>query len=92
MLATVSKLTPQMLADCYIAVAGHKTIGAVQRDTENVPATVRRALDAMQVATQDLEITIGIAFCSPRNVRIPSSAPPGTGKPISPRPGIEDQS
>ena len=51
-----------MLADCYTAVAEHKTIGAVQRDTENVPATVRRALDAMQVATQDLEITIGITF------------------------------
>ena len=92
MLATVSKLTPQMLADCYTAVAEHKTIGAVQRDTENVPATVRRALDAMQVATQDLEITIGIAILSPRISSAPSPLPQGPGNPQAPRPGMEDQS
>ena len=81
-----------MLADCYTAVAEHKTIGAVQRDTANVPATVRRALDAMQVATQDLEITIGIAFLVQGIFVYPLPLPQGPGKPQAPRPGIEDQS
>ena len=48
-----------MLADCYTTVAEHKTIGAVQRDKENVPAEVRRALDTMQIATQDVLNTDG---------------------------------
>ena len=58
-LASFATLTPQMLADCYNVVAEHKTIGAVMRDKENVPAAVRRALDAMQVATQDVLNTDG---------------------------------
>ena len=58
-LAAFAKLTPQMLADCYNVVAEHKTIGAVMRDKENVPVAVRRALDAMQVATQDVLNTDG---------------------------------
>ena len=48
-----------MLADCYNVVAEHKTIGAGMRDEENVPAAVRRALDAMQVATQGVLNTDG---------------------------------
>ena len=52
-LAAFAKLTPQMLEDCFNVVAEHKTIGAVMRDKENVPAAVRRALDAMQLATQE---------------------------------------
>ena len=58
-LLSFSKLTPQMLADCYTVVAEHKSIGAVQRDKANVPAAVRRALDTMQVATQDCLNTDG---------------------------------
>ena len=59
MLASFAKLTPQMLADCYNVVAEHKTVGAVMRDKENVLAAVRLALDAMQVATQDVLNTDG---------------------------------
>ena len=59
MLSSVAKLTPQMLADCLHVVAEHKTIGAVMRDKENVPAAVRRALDSMQLATQDIIGTDG---------------------------------
>ncbi len=58
-LASFSKLSPQMLADCYTVVAEHKNIGAAQRDKANVPAAVRRALDTMQVATQDVLNTDG---------------------------------
>ena len=58
-LASFSKLSPQMLADCYTVVAEHKTIGAVQRDKANVPSAIRRALDTMQIATQDVLNTDG---------------------------------
>ena len=43
-----------MVADCYNVVIEHKTIGAVMRDKENVPAVLRRALDCMKLATQDV--------------------------------------
>ena len=48
-----------MLADCFNVVAEHKNIGAIMRDTENFPAAVRRALDTMQLATQDVLNTDG---------------------------------
>ena len=40
-------------------VAAHKNIGAVVRDKLNVPAIIRRALDCMQLATQDVVNTDG---------------------------------
>ena len=58
-LASFAKLTPQMLSDCFRVVMEHKNIGAVMRDKENVPSAVRRALDCMQLATQDVLNTDG---------------------------------
>ena len=58
-LPSFAKLTPQLLVECFNVVAEHKTIGAVMRDKENVPAAVRRALDSMQLAAQDVINTDG---------------------------------
>ncbi len=58
-LTCFAKISPQMLAYCFKVVAEHKHIGAVMRDKENVPAAVRRALDSMQLATQDVLNTDG---------------------------------
>ena len=53
-----AKLAPQMRI--LLQRGGWaQTIGAVLRDKENVLAAVRRALDAMQVATQDVLNTDG---------------------------------
>ncbi|MCP4006933.1 MAG: hypothetical protein GY725_22360, partial [bacterium] len=49
----VSKLTPEMLAECYTTVAGQDSYAAVMQD-EQVPSLVRRALNLMQVATGDV--------------------------------------
>ena len=58
-LPSLSKMSPHMLAECYNVVAEHKTIGAVMRDKENVPAGIRHALDCMQLATRDVINTDG---------------------------------
>ena len=54
----VCKLTPETLAECYATASEHKTIGALMRD-ESIPRNLRKALDAMQVATQDVIDTDG---------------------------------
>ena len=52
-LRSLSKLTPQMLSDCFSTLAGHKNLGAVLQDRD-VPSVLRNALNQMQLATQDV--------------------------------------
>ena len=57
-MASLSKLTPETLAECYATASEHKTIGALMRD-DSLPRVLRKALDSMQVATQDVIDTDG---------------------------------
>ena len=57
-MAAISKLSPETIAECYATASQHKTIGSLMRD-ESVPRNLRKALDAMQLATEDVIDTDG---------------------------------